>query len=360
MKRKVLLLLCAGLLLTGCAGRENSEDGKEPEMISLDLTGGTQNDEARAETETTIDNGSSGDSSEIVPSEEYQETQEQKLDSPIEISTILESDKSAQDLYMQFINNGSTATVGDDYPENDYLVFKLERGDSYTFAELGQYVNQRYLDPEYSEKTSYDYAQYAYVDCPDNDSGNLLIKFVGLNIYAPDDDSFAVYVLTESNGQLYLTDEYECWARSAVTAYRNGLCSSDGSSGAGDHIAGIDAIMSNGRVTSVYYIETLNGEWTRSVSESIYNEVFGVDTLVLLNVSIYTIGENQYYTYDLSECTQEQIPLCETYINRCRDEAGINWITDEEAQALIKERFSSMGVDYDSIGQQQEPEWITI
>lgn len=322
MKRNVLLfLLCAGLLLTGCAG-------KEPEVISLDLTGDAQNTEGKAELETTA-------------SKSGQSVQE-------------------QDLYMRYIKNEVAATVGNDYPMNDYLVFKLERGDSYTFAELAGYVNQRYFDPEYSEKTTYDYVQYTYVDCPDSDSRNFLIKFVGLNIYSQNDDSFAVYVLSEKDGQLYLTDEYECWARSGVTAYRNGLCSSSGSSGAGDSYAGVDAILSDGKVTNVYGIEFLSGWWTSHVNETIYNEVFDADMEVMLNIMIYSIGENRYYVYDLSGCTDDQIPLCENYINRCRDEAGINWITDEDAQVLIKERCSSMNVNYDSIEQQQEPDWMTL
>lgn len=357
MKRKGFLLLCIGLLLTGCAGNKISEDKKEPEVIALDLTKDTQKIEKMEEPETAADSGSPGDTYDASNA-----AQEKDQKRPGADNTENESDQNVQnqDLYMQFIKNETAAVVANDYPANDYLVFKLERGDSYTFAELGQYVNQRYFDPEYAEKTSYDYAQYAYVNCPDSDSRNLLVKFVGLNIYAPDDDSYAVYVLTERDGQLYLTDEYECWARSGVTAYRSGLCSSSGSGGAGDSYAGIDAILSDGKLTNVYGIEFLNGWWTSIVNENIYNEVFDADMEVLLNVAIYSIGVQRYYTYDLSQCTDDQIPLCETYISRCRDETGINWITDEEAQEFIRERCSLMDVDYDSLKQQQEPEWMTF
>ena len=66
----------------------------------------------------------------------------------------------------------------------------------------------------------------------------------------------------------------------------------------------------------------------------------------------------EYYTYDLSECTDDQLPMCETYINRCRDEAGINWITDGEVQELIDKRCSSMGVDYDNMDQLEEVNWM--
>ena len=43
------------------------------------------------------------------------------------------------------------------------------------------------------------------------------------NIYAPDDDSYAVVVISENSGQLYVTAEYECWARSATSIYSNGV-----------------------------------------------------------------------------------------------------------------------------------------
>lgn len=312
MKKKLFVLLCAGMMMTGCADQKAGEQEK-PEVISFDLGGDVQTDEANGE--------------------------------------------QADNLYMQFLNNEIPVVIGKDYPQDDYTISNLESGKTYTFAELGQYVNQFYFDPEYSEKTSYDYTLYTYVDCPDSDARNFLIKFVGLNIYSPDDDSFAVYVITEDHGQLYLTGEYECWARSYTEQYRNGLCVSGGSNGAGDHSSGISAILSDGKITDIYEAETLSGWWTSYVGETIYNEVFDGNTEIPLNVSIYTIGEEKYYTYDFSECTDDQAAVCEIYINRCRDEAGIDWVTDEEVEEAVKRRCSAIGVDFDTIDQQVEAEW---
>lgn len=312
MKKKLFVLLCAGMVLTGCADQKADEQ-KKPEVISLDSGGNVQTDEANGE--------------------------------------------QADNLYMQFLNNEIPVVIGKDYSQDDYRIFNLERGKTYTFAELGQYVNQTYFDPEYSEKTSYDYAQYTYVECPDSDSRNFLVKFVGLNIYSPDDDSFAVCVITEDNGQLYLTGGYECWARSYTEQYRNGLCVSGGSNGAGDHDSGESVIMSNGKMTDIYEARTLSGWWTSYVNGAIYDEVFGGNEEIILNVSIYTIGEEEYYTYDFSECTDDQVALCETYINRCRDEAGIRWVTEAEVEEAVKKRCSAIGADYDTIEQQEIVEW---
>lgn len=356
MKKKLFVLFCAGMIITGCADQKSDEQEK-PEVISLDLGENVQNDETNEEQV----NNTGSNAGATAQSEENAEQQEPEAEIISEDDTKnIQNNEKPQDLYMQFINNKISAIIGNDYPQDEYRIFNLENGKSYTFGELSQYVNQSYFDPEYSEKTSYDYAQYTYVECPDSDSKNFLVKFVGLNIYSPGDDSFAVYVFTETDGQLYLTDGYECWARSYTEQYRDGLCSNYGSGGAGDHYSGMSAIMSNGKITDVYGAEILSGWWTSYISDAIYNEVFAGNEDVPLNVSIYTIGEEKYYLYDLSECTEDQAALCETYISRCRDEAGINWATDAELEQVIKKRCSLLGVDYDTIGQQEEAEWTNI
>ncbi|MDE7433449.1 MAG: hypothetical protein K2N34_16250 [Lachnospiraceae bacterium] len=357
MKKKLFILLCAGMMMTGCAGQGSGEN-KEPEVISLDLGGNAQNDDADKEQASNI---ADSDAGEIEQSGEITTSQEPETESTSnDNNENIQNNENTQDLYMQFINNEVPVNIANDYLQNDFVIFGLEGGKSYTFAEFGQYVNQSYFDPAYSEKTAYDYAQYTYVDCPDSNSQNFLIKFVGLNIYTQGDDSFAVFVITENNGQLYLTGEYECWARSYTEQYRNGLCIDGGSAGAGDHYLGESVILSNGKITNIYGEEMLSGWWTSYVSAAIFNEVFGENTELPLNVSIYIIGEEKYYTYDLSECTDDQVTVCETYINRCRDEAGIKWVTDAEVDEAVKKRCSSIGVNYDTINQSEKATWTNI
>lgn len=356
MKKKLFVLLCAGMILTGCAGQK-ADDQEEPEVISLDFGGNIQENETTEEQVNPI----SSDMNETMQSGERakQQEPEAEISKESDIDTA-QNNENTQDLYMQFLNNQISAIVRDNDLQDEYRIYYLEDGKSYSFAEIGQTVNQSYFDPEYSQKTSYDYAQYTYVDCPDSDSRNLLIKFVGLNIYSQGDDSFAVYVITEDHGQLYLTGGYECWARSYTEQYRNGLCVNGGSAGAGDHYSGISAILSNGNITDIYVAETLSGWWTSHVNDAIYNEVFDGAEEIPFNVSIYTIGEETYYTYDLSECTDEQVTVCETYINRCRDEAKINWSSDEEVENAAQKRCSAIGVNYDTLDQLEEAEWADI
>lgn len=270
----------------------------------------------------------------------------------------------SQSLYEQFLNGCIPATVDSDYSEGDYSEQILEKNTSFTLAELENRVSAYFFDPEYTDKTSCDQIQYAYVDCPDSSDQadrNLLVKFVGLNIYSPDDDSYAVFILSENDGQLYVTDSYQCWARSETTAYANGVLHSFGSNGAGDHGEDLFAILSNGKPASIYSAHILSGEWAGDVNASIYHEVIDENTVPpALTVSIYTIGSENYYQYDMTYCEEAEIPLCETYINRCRDEAGIHWASEEEIQTAVQDQCNAVGIDSSLVETQEETVWTDL
>lgn len=363
MKRKfIAAVVCTAIILTGCAGQENGNAQDGQGTVPLDFNDIIQEngkediaDEEHSGNDTT--GGITDNDSNIESPENTKTSQIPSQDS----AGGAQNSEAAQDLYAGFIKNEVPAIIGEGYPQMDYRVFNLEPGKPYTFSDLGTFVNASYFDPEYSEKVSYDYAQYMYLDCPDSNAVNLLVKFSGLGIYAPDDDSFAVFVITEKDGQLYLTDWYECWARSGTKACKNGLLTSFGSSGAGDHHEGISAVLTDGKITDIYRAEILTGQWASYVSNDVmYNEVFADNMDIIFSVTIYTIGDKRLYTYDLSECTDDQISVCETYIDRCRDEAGIEWVTEDVIQEAVRERCSLLGVSYEAIGQQEEAEWTEI
>ena len=381
--RKLVLLATALMtvwimLLSGCA----AFDGTQKEQIgpqtgtadeNTDLTGGGQSI-------TDIDNGgqtSAAASQDLSAMTEGTETpagsqdaaaaDDQPGDDTEQTESTAEPDPTdtaaaTGTLYEQFLRNEVSAAVSSSFPEVDYPNPVMEKGKSYTLAELKERISSYFLDPEFSNKTVCDYVQYAYVNSADSTGARqLLVKFVGLNIYAPDDDSYAVVVISENSGQLYVTAEYECWARSATSIYSNGVIDSYGSSGAGDHMGGTDILMSDGTVASVYYAKDLAGQWTGSVNQTIYNEVLGMDTDPgNFIVAICTVGEEKYYRYDMSECTEEQKALCESYVNRCRDEQGIVWITEDEVLGAVKERCAILGVSYETIQQKPEPVWNNV
>lgn len=359
-KRAVTVLLTLSLFilaLTGCA--EKKDKNPEEELVVLDEIDDYA-DNASGSVRPLPDEGA--DSMTDPPDTDAANETEKPADSQAEDTSDPQTEAAdTGSLYERFLDDALQATVSDSYPVNDYSDPIVQRGASYTLSELGQCVSAYFLNPEYTDRTSYDKIQYAYTACPDSSSADdkyLLVKFIGLNIYSMDDDSYAVFVLAEENGQLYVTDHYECWARSETTVYDNGTMSDYGSSGAGDHYIGVSALLSKGLITSVSGTEELYGWWASSVAETIYNEVFGTDTEPGgLVIAVHTIGDNKYYQYDLIECTEEQKVLCEEYIDRCREEQGINWATDEEVQTAVRDRCIALGLDDNLLSQQTEPVW---
>lgn len=365
MKKKMIAILLIGIAMTctGCNKQEihsidmNSEEETKTQLYQENSTeyNMAENDAGQ---KSSLQEMSDSTQSNETPQETSDNVQDNEMSQGS--SDSIQSNETTQDLYTRFIKNEVSVMVDKDFPQYDYKVFNLEPGKSYTFTELGEYVNASSFDPEYSTKTSYDNAQYAYLESSDNHTRILLVKFLGLGIYSPEDNSFAVYVIAENNGQLYLTNSYECWARSYTRACKNGLQVSGGSSGAGDHFAAVSAVLKNGDVEDIYATEILSGWWASYINEAIYNEVFAGKEDILLSVMVHTIGDKTLHTYDLSECTEEQLELCETYINRCRDEAEINWVTEEDVWKAIQERCSALGIDDKLIEQQEEVDWIDI
>lgn len=339
----MLAASCLGMVLWGCA----SEKKQTNELIIEPIV--------------------SGEDVQTATEEDLQTTPEvdpQTVSSDVQAASEKDTSESdSQSLYEQFLNNSIPATVDSGYSEGDYAAQIIEKNTALTLTELEDRVSKYFFDPEYTDKTSCDRIQYAYIGCPDNSDEsvkNLLVKFIGLNIYSQDDDSYAVFILTENNGQLSITGSYECWARSETTAYANGTLNSFGSNGAGDHGEGLSAILTDGKVTSIYDAEILSGWWTSYVNESLYNEIFGENTEPNLVVSVYTIDGQKYYQYDMSYCEEGEKTICENYIDRCRDAAAINWVSEEEIKTAIQNRCTAAGIDYSIINQKEEAVWTDL
>lgn len=372
LKRKttatsLLTISCIGMVLSGCTAEEKPMEGQTIENIV------SSPEPAAKDTITdvpTVNEPVEIEPTEIEPAENKSDINEsdkngpsKKTESQTATANTPEPAADTQSLYEQFLNNRITVTVGNDYPEDVYSIPILEKGSSYTLAELKEYISQYYLNPEYTTKTTCDYMQYAYIKCPDSMNGqaeNLLLKLVGLNIYSDNDDSYAVFVITEDNGRLYITGGYECWARSTTTEYVSGTLISAGSNGAEDHQAELSVILSNGKITAIYRAEFLSGYRISSVNSSAYYEIFGDDAEPDQTISIYTIGDEKYYQYYIDEYSEEEKSKYMNYIDRCREEQGIHWVTDEELESAVKNQCGSLGIDYGVTQQQEEVVWNNL
>ena len=301
--KTVLAASCIGMILWGCGKNEKASNKLVIEPIV-----------SEEDTQTISETGT-----QETPEKETQTTSEEPQAASEEPQ---ETASGSQTLYEQFLNNSISATVSNDYFFGGYAEQLLGKNASLTLTELNNSISDFYFDSEHTDKSSCDSMQYAYVASPDSSGEN------------------------------------ECWARSETTAYENGILRSSGSSGAGDHGADLSVILSDGKVASIYSAEILSGEWTSYVNGSIYSEVIDENTVPpALTVAIYTIGDETYYQYDMSYCEEEEIPLCEEYIGRCRNEAGINWVSAEEIQTAVQNQCAAAGIDYSTVEQWEEAKW---
>lgn len=279
--------------------------------------------------------------------------EEKKTDEPINAQT-------TSTLYEQFLNGEIPATVSSDYFVDGYAEDILEKNSALTLKELEDCVSNYYFDPEDTDKSFGGHIQYAYMTCPDSPEKrekSLLVKFMGLDIYSENDDSYAVFILSENNGQLSIIGLYECWDRSITTAYANGILSGGGSGGADYHTADLSAILSDGQRIPIYDAAFYSGRSSGEIDWPLYNEIFDDQPEPALTVSIYTIGNEKYYQYDMTYCGEAEIPLCEDYINRCREESAVYWSSDKEIETAVQKQCTAVGVDYALISQREEVVW---
>ena len=167
----LLTLSCIGILLTGCGkgDKETKTENAGQEITEADIKVPDPSSEQDIEEEPKPENPAQDN-----PPGDAVQTEPQETDT--------------LSLYEQFLHNDLPATIGKGFPQEEYRAPICETGASYTLSELGDKVSVYFLDPEYTDKTSYDSIEYAYVNSSDGtDKKHLLVKFVGLNIYAPDD-----------------------------------------------------------------------------------------------------------------------------------------------------------------------------
>ncbi len=275
-------------------------------------------------------------------------------------------------LYERFLHGEIAATVREDYLSDlsgHIDQSPLEKGKSYTLEGLGKLVNYCYLERfrfGYTERTSYDNILYAYIGCLDGDAKNLLIMFYGLDIYCEDDNSYTVMAVTEQEGRLYITCQYDSWVRSSTTEYTRGQIIRAGSSGAGDHGSDLSVILADGTCEQIYDKEYLNDEWIRYANEDIFAEIFHNDDNIKLTseadwqVNITTVGDMKYYQCDAGESSEEQKAAFQEYIDRCREEASIDWTSDEVIREAIENRCAQFGFHYEDAEDWTEATWTSL
>lgn len=152
-------------------------------------------------------------------------------------------------------------------------------------------------EPGYLWNGYVDEIQYAYLDLGADEIPELLVTFVGMDIYAQDDDSTWEYVIRYDGTGLSVCYEFETWARSDTTVSYYGVVNSGGSSGAASCSSSVGVLDAQGRYQELYRLDE-EGLVSYFI-EPFYSDGFTeVDTLAPdTGLCIYCIGGIYYLAY---------------------------------------------------------------
>lgn len=248
--------------------------------------------------------------------------------------------------------NGDIKAVVDEGVSLGYDDFEMQNcGKEYTFDELTEALcASEYSDP-HTPKI------YTFVLTRDG-KDVLLIKYDGMDIYCPDDDSFVVMAVCSKDDGYHITSDIQSWCRNQGYMYADGAIEADGSGGAGDHIFDGGYLDSDGKYNEVYYAEECYSGWIGGMFEYYKQGYFSNDTLNLAHqmdgeesvITLYTIG-GKMYGYIEEAKTQVEKDLIES-----SKKDGLEWLTLDEISAKIDETWKAgiPGYDKDS---HQEISW---
>ena len=193
--------------------------------------------------------------------------------------------------------------------------------------------------------------QYTYLDCGNDGVEEIAIRFVGLDLYSPGDDSDLTMVITCNGKSPEVEFSCESWARSYTSPRYHGCIPSSGSAGAGDHPFDMQYLDADGNLHMVYDGQALGGWWFRDIEPDIYDAVFSSEPGA--EVTHYEIDDADYYVMHSYDTSIDS--LCEEYVSLC-EQKGMRFVSDEEIDELIAEYAEKLGIEYDWMFE-EEVEW---
>ena len=276
-------------------------------------------------------------SSETVGSSEEESSAES------EAANIAEAEPEQVDMYEAFLKD--EALVYGYNTEND-----ADGDGGYSLSDVIEGFKEQYYGMQEIPAV-----EYAYIDCGNDGVKELVVRFVGMGIYEPGDDSTLVCVIKEIDGQLELCHSYETWARSETTMNQYGYLTSGGSNGASNHGFRAGYIDSVGQWNYLYYTEEeadINqlamDERLKNIPAVAANRSYDGNIYVatttfeeMLSAEDY-LNTERFYTYyvDGAEDVYQDGVYKEIF-----DEAGVKFYLPEEIDAMIQEKEASFGID---------------
>lgn len=193
--------------------------------------------------------------------------------------------------------------------------------------------------PEWSSDEMLDTIEYAFIDCGLDGKKELAINFIGLDIYAPNDNSSEGIVISYNDGKLVCLDSWYSYARDWYEISYSGIIYGEGSGGASSGGGSKRIVDGDGDVEYIYtyeydfclpiydysfYLDGITTEYKEIERLAYY---YGQDYGEDLNnpVSIYTIADKDYY-----------VSVDNDNWERYLDNHGYKYYSEEEIQEIIE------------------------
>lgn len=235
--------------------------------------------------------------------------------------------------YQRFLRREETVQMRED------AWYYGDQQKEWTLDDIREKIINEYTSEYHSVYPS---IEYAYLDCGNDGVEELAVRFVGLGIYAPDDDSDLTMIITCKNNSLEVVYSYETWARSYTAPLYHGCFPSGGSDGAGDHPFDMQYLDADGNLHTVYDARALGGWWFRGIEPDIYDSVFSSDPSA--EVTHYEIDGADYYVMQSYDTDIDS--LCQEYVSLC-EQKGRNFVSDDEITELIEAYAGRLGIESD-------------
>lgn len=326
MRKKLLpAIMAAGLILalTACSDRQSGVQATtEINTIELKAT------ESAAETKEQTAAEPSGE----------EQTESKALSAEPMFEQFLAGEIKAN-ISADAVNDLSYTCVTFEFKDDGFYVRSTFNGaESLSLNEITELVKN-------SPESDASGAQVFYAVMPTLFGKNtLIVKYQGLGIYSPGDDSCAYFVFTCSEKGVNLIYSCDSWARSNVTVYDGAVFGGYGSGGAGDGIEWCGCVNGEGAYYELYSLETLYDDWV-----AMYDmETFGFDTEWSRGCILYLLEtkKGSCFSYETEADNNIDKDKFAVLLQHLQDR-GIEPVAD--VRQVIESECSSMGIKPDQL-----------
>ena len=199
-----------------------------------------------------------------------------------------------------------------------------------------------------------DRIEYAYLDLGGDGVQELLVTFVGMDIYNPGDDSTYACVLQYDSTGLKMCYDIYAWARSGYNISYYGVVDGSGSGGAATYYFDQTVLNANGEVLPIF---SATEEYVVSAySGPFYEDGFDPTSFSDMpdaGICFYEINDSYFlvYTDDLNVDRASYEEVSAFYGSH-----GYQIYTQDEIDAILAEQVRSLGIEDRIINDSTEPQ----